>query len=148
MEKDATKEQINDVIAEIKKHGLRVDVSQGEFRTIIGLIGDESKISFANLALMPGVKEARMVEIPYKLISRDYSEPFIEKEKSRIVKVGDVRIGGDEPVIMAGPCAVESKEQFFRIAKEVKAAGARILRGGNLQTEEFCTFIPGARFAR
>jgi 3-deoxy-7-phosphoheptulonate synthase len=130
MEKDATREQIDDVIDEIKKHGLRVDVSQGEFRTIIGLIGDESKISFTNLALMPGVKEARMVETPYKLISRDYSEPFIAKDESRIVKVGDVRIGGDEPVIMAGPCAVESKEQVFRIAKEVKAAGAQILRGG------------------
>jgi 3-deoxy-7-phosphoheptulonate synthase len=130
MEKGATKEQIDDVIAEVKKNGLRVDVSRGEFLTIIGLIGDENKISFANLALMPGVKEARMVETAYKLISRDYSEPFIAKEESRIVKVGDVRIGGDEPVIMAGPCAVESKEQVFRIAKEVKAAGARILRGG------------------
>ncbi len=130
MEKDATTEQINDVITEIEKHGLRVDVSKGEFRTIIGLIGDESKISFTNLALMPGVKEARMVETPYKLISRDYSEPVLGKDETRIVKVGDVRIGGDEPIIMAGPCAVESKEQVFRIAKEVRAAGARILRGG------------------
>jgi 3-deoxy-7-phosphoheptulonate synthase len=130
MEKGATREQVKDVIDEVKKHGLRVDVSQGEFLTIIGLIGDESKISFSNLALMPGVKEARAVETPYKLISRDYSEQFIAKEKSRIVKVGDVLIGGDEPVIMAGPCAVESKEQVFRIAKEVKAAGASILRGG------------------
>jgi 3-deoxy-7-phosphoheptulonate synthase len=130
MEKGATKEQIKDVVDEIKKHGLRVDVSQGEFLTIIGLIGDESKISFANLALMPGVKDARMVETPYKLISRDYSDPFIGKSASRIVKVGDVNIGGDEPVIIAGPCAVESREQVFRIAKEVKAAGAKILRGG------------------
>jgi 3-deoxy-7-phosphoheptulonate synthase len=86
MEKDATREQIDDVIDEIKKHGLRVDVSQGEFRTIIGLIGDESKISFTNLALMPGVKEARMVETPYKLISRDYSEPFIAKMKAASLK--------------------------------------------------------------
>ena len=130
MEKGATKEQVKDVIDEVKKHGLRVDVSQGEFLTIIGLIGDESKISFSNLALMPGVKEARAVETPYKLISREYSEPFISKEESRIVKVGDVHIGGVEPVIMAGPCAVESKEQVFRIAREVKAAGAKILRGG------------------
>jgi 3-deoxy-7-phosphoheptulonate synthase len=130
MEKDATPEQINDIIDEIKKHGLRVDVSRGEFRTIIGLIGDENKISFANLALMPGVKEARMVETPYKLISRDYSEPFIGKDESRIVKVGDVSIGGDDPVFMAGPCAVESREQVFRIAREVKEAGAHILRGG------------------
>ncbi|MDD4873616.1 MAG: 3-deoxy-7-phosphoheptulonate synthase [Dehalococcoidales bacterium] len=130
MEKGATQEQINDVIDEIKKHGLRVDISRGEFRTVIGLIGDESKISFANLSIMPGVKEARMVETPYKLISRDYSDLFINKDESRIVKVGDVRIGGDDPVFIAGPCAVESREQIFRIAREVKGAGAHILRGG------------------
>jgi len=74
MEKDATSEQIKHVVSEIKKHGLRADISRGEFRTIIGLVGDESRISFAHLAALPGVKEARMVETPYKLISREYSE--------------------------------------------------------------------------
>jgi 3-deoxy-7-phosphoheptulonate synthase len=130
MEKDATPEQIKNVIDEVKKHGLRTDVSRGEFRTVIGLVGDERKISFAHLATLPGVKDARMVETPYKLISREYSELFEGKDESRIVKVGDVKIGGDEPVFMAGPCAIESKEQLFRIAQEVKEAGAHILRGG------------------
>ena len=130
MKKDATAEEIKNVVAEVNKHGLRADVSRGEFRTVIGLIGDESKISFAHLAVLPGVKEARMVEIPYKLISREYSELFEGKDESRIVQIGDVRIGGEEPVFIAGPCAVESKQQLFRIAEEVKAAGADILRGG------------------
>ena len=130
MKKDATAEEIKDVVAEVNKHGLRADVSKGEFRTVIGLVGDESKISFAHLAVLPGVKEARMVEIPYKLISREYSELFEGKDESRIVQIGDVRIGGEEPVFIAGPCAVESKQQLFRIAEEVKAAGADILRGG------------------
>jgi len=130
MKKDATAEEIKNVIAEVKKHGLRADVSRGEFRTIIGLVGNESKISFAHLAVLPGVKEARMVETPYKLISREYSELFIGKDESRIIKVGDIEIGGDEPVFIAGPCAIESKEQLFRIAQEVKSAGAHILRGG------------------
>jgi len=130
MEKDATAEEIKNAISEVKKHGLKADVSRGEFRTIIGLVGDESKISFAHLAVLPGVKEARMVEIPYKLISREYSESFVDKDESRIVQVGDIKIGGDEPVFIAGPCAVESKHQLFRIAEEVKAAGAHILRGG------------------
>ena len=130
MKKGATAEEIKNVVAEVNKHGLRADVSKGEFRTVIGLVGDESKISFAHLAVLPGVKEARMVEIPYKLISREYSELFEGKDESRIVQIGDVRIGGEEPVFIAGPCAVESKQQLFRIAEEVKAAGADILRGG------------------
>ncbi|MCJ7763770.1 MAG: 3-deoxy-7-phosphoheptulonate synthase [Dehalococcoidales bacterium] len=130
MEKGATSEQIKHVVSEIKKHGLRADISRGEFRTIIGLIGDESRISFTHLAALPGVKEARMIEAPYKLISREYSELFEGKDESRIIKVGDIRIGGDEPVFIAGPCAIESKAQIFRIAEEVKKAGAHILRGG------------------
>ena len=130
MKKSATEENIKDVIHEIEKRGLRADVSRGEFRTVIGLIGDESRVSFAHLSVLPGVKEARMVEIPYKLISREYSELFVDKDESRIVQVGDIKIGGDQPVFIAGPCAVESKKQLFRIAEEVKTAGAHILRGG------------------
>lgn len=130
MKKDASTEEIKTVIAEIRKYGLKADVSRGEFRTVIGLVGDESKISFAHLNVLPGVKEARMVEMPYKLISREYSELFEGKDESRVVQVGDVRIGGEKPTFIAGPCAVESKQQLFRIAEEVKAAGANILRGG------------------
>ena len=130
MKKDATAEDIKNVVAAVKKHGLRADVSRGEFRTVIGLVGDESRISFTHLAVLPGVKEAQMVEIPYKLISREYSDLFEGKDESRIVQIGDIRIGGEEPVFIAGPCAVESKQQLFRIAEEVKAAGADILRGG------------------
>ena len=130
MKKDATPEQMKGVIDEIKKRGLRADVSRGEFRTVIGLVGDESRISFAHLAALPGVKEARMVEAPYKLISREYSELFEGRDESRIIKVGAVEVGGDEPVFICGPCAIESKEQIFRIAREVKEAGAHILRGG------------------
>jgi len=130
MKKDATKEQIKHIVSEVEKHGLRADISRGEFRTIIGLVGDETRISFTHLAALPGVKEARMIEAPYKLVSREYSELFEGKDESRIVEVGDVRIGGDEPVFIAGPCAIESKAQLFRIAEEVKRAGAHILRGG------------------
>lgn len=130
MKKEATQEQIERVVGEIKKHGLRADISRGEFRTVIGLVGDESQVSFAHLAALPGVKEARMVETPYKLISREYSELFQGKDESKTVKVGDINIGGNEPVFVAGPCAIESKKQLFRIAEEVKAAGAHILRGG------------------
>jgi 3-deoxy-7-phosphoheptulonate synthase len=129
MKSDATSTQIKAVIKHIESHGLRADVSRGDFRTIIGLIGDERKISFDHLAMLPGVKEARMVETPYKLISREYARLAGESEH-RVIKVGDVEIGGDELVFIAGPCAVESKAQLFKIAEGVKKAGAHALRGG------------------
>ncbi len=65
-----------------------------------------------------------------KLISRDYNELFEGKDESRVVEVGGVKIGGSEPVFIAGPCAIESKAQLFRIAEEVREAGAQVLRGG------------------
>ena len=125
MEKGATPEQVQNVVAEIERCGLKADVSRGEFRTVIGVVGDETKVSFSLLATLPGVKEARMVETPYKLVSREYGNG-----EGRIIRVGDVAIGGEEPVIMAGPCAIESRQQLFRIAEGVKRAGAQILRGG------------------
>jgi 3-deoxy-7-phosphoheptulonate synthase len=130
MQSGATKEQIDAVVDEIKKYGLRADVSRGAFRTVIGLVGDESKVPFDRFAILPGVKEARMVETPYKLISREYAKLSEEESQHRVIKVGNVEIGGDEPVFMAGPCAVESKAQLFKIAEGVKKAGANVLRGG------------------
>jgi 3-deoxy-7-phosphoheptulonate synthase len=130
MKPEATDEEIANVVREIKKYGLRADVSKGEWRTVIGLIGDERKVSFSRLALLPGVKEAFMIETPYKLINREYGKLFGEEGERRIVKVGNVSIGGDEPVFIAGPCAIESKTQLFRIAEGIKKAGAHILRGG------------------
>jgi 3-deoxy-7-phosphoheptulonate synthase len=130
MKSDATDEEINNVVKEIKKLGLRADVSKGAYRTVIGLVGDETKVPFDRFAILPGVKEARMVETPYKLISREYAKLSGEESQHRIVKVGNVSVGGDEPVFIAGPCAVESKAQLLRIAEGVKKAGAHILRGG------------------
>ncbi|MFC2001359.1 3-deoxy-7-phosphoheptulonate synthase [Chloroflexota bacterium] len=130
MEARATEEEIANVIKEIKSYGLKADVSRGEYRTVIGLVGDESKIPFSHFSVLPGVKEARMVETPYKLITKEYGKRFGETGESRIIKVGEVSIGGGEPVFIAGPCAVESKQQLFKIAEEVKKAGAHILRGG------------------
>ena len=130
MDSTATKEEIANVVKEIKKFGLKADVSRGEFRTVIGLIGDERKADFSHFATLPGVKEAFMVETPYKLISRDYGRRFNGGGESRLIRVGEVTIGGDDLVIIAGPCTVESKSQLFRIAEKVKKAGAHMLRGG------------------
>ena len=75
---------------------------------MIGLVGDERKIPFDHFAALPGVKEVIKIETPYKLISREYTK-FAEGLR-KTVKVGSIRIEGDEPVFIAGPCAVESKE--------------------------------------
>jgi len=125
----ATQEQIDNIIKEIRKCRLKADVSQGKYRCVIGVVGNESKLDFTHLATLPGVKDVISIETPYKLVSREYGR-LAEVTKNRIIKVGGVKIGGDEPVFIAGPCAVESKEQLFRIAEGVKKAGAHILRGG------------------
>lgn len=130
MKKGATAEEIASVVHDLKSHGLEADVSTGEIRTVIGIIGDESRISATHLETLPGVKEVRLIETPYKLINREYSALFDGKTESRVVKVGKVNIGNCEPVFMAGPCAIEGKDQLMRIAEDVKAAGADILRGG------------------
>ena len=76
MKTAATKEQINRVVEEIKKYGLRAEISRGTFRTIIGLVGDETKADFEHLGTLSGVKETRMIETPYKLINREYNKAF------------------------------------------------------------------------
>lgn len=130
MKAEATEKEIANVVKKIKKYGLKADVSRGEFRTVIGLIGDERKAPFSHFAVLPGVKEAMMVETPYKLISKEYSKLFAEESEYRIIQVGNISIGGDEPVFIAGPCAVENKQQLFKIAEGIKKAGAHLLRGG------------------
>ena len=130
MESDATQEQIDQVITEIGRFGLKADVSKGAYRTVIGLVGDESKIPFTHFATLPGVKEAIRIETPYKLLSKEYSKFFEGISERTVVKAGGIGIGGDKPAFIAGPCAVESKEQLFKIAEGVKRAGAHILRGG------------------
>ncbi|TFG46485.1 MAG: 3-deoxy-7-phosphoheptulonate synthase [Dehalococcoidia bacterium] len=129
MKKDASPEQLQHVIDEVTKVGLRTDVSHGQHLTVIGLVGDESKVDFTHLAVLPGVKEARMIEAPYKLINREYSSAYGET-RTHIIKIGDIELGGDEPVVIAGPCAIEDRDSIFRIAEQVKEAGAQILRGG------------------
>ncbi len=130
MKSEATKEEIANVVKEIRRFGLKADVSQGEFRTVIGLVGDERRADFSHFATLPGVKEAIPVETPYKLISKEYGRQFDGERDRRQIRAGNVTIGGDKLVIIAGPCTIEGRSQLFRIAEEVKQAGAHILRGG------------------
>ena len=128
MSSKATETEVENVIQEIRRLRLKPDVSRGEHRTLIGVVGDETRIDFAHLDAMPGVKEALHIDTPYKLISRELGRRT-GTTRGRI-KLGGVSIGGDEPVFIAGPCAVESREQILTIAEGAKKAGAQILRGG------------------
>ena len=122
---DATKEQLKHIVDKVKKMGLKPWISKGAERTIIGVIGTEDAIRLEPLEVFPGVEKVMPVLKPYKLVSRDF------RKESTIVDLGDgVKIGAEEIVVMAGPCSVEKEELLVEIAKKVKAAGAKVLRGG------------------
>jgi 3-deoxy-7-phosphoheptulonate synthase len=131
MKHDATEEDIKRIVKEIRHYGLKADVSRGDFRTVIGLVGNEANVPFDHIAILPGVKEVIKIDTPYKLISREYGRATGENGEARKpVMIGNLQIGNGEPIIMAGPCAVENKKQLFMIAEAVKKAGAHVLRGG------------------
>ncbi len=125
MKPNASKVQLDEVVQKIKSAGLKVDISRGEFQTVIGIIGDEKKVDFDQIKSMPGVYDAVRIQVPYRLASRSYIS------KDIVVKVRGIAIGKDNPpVYMCGPCSIESYNQLHRIGKQVKEAGAHILRGG------------------
>ena len=124
MKNDATEEQVKAVILEIENLGYRGIPMPGAQRTAVCIIGNKGPVEDSRLLALDGVKEAIRVTKPYKLVSKE-TQP-----ESTIISIGDVRIGGEEPVIMAGPCAVESEEQALTIARLVKGYGAKVFRGG------------------
>ena len=124
MKNDATEEQVRAVIEEIEKMGYRGVPMPGAQRTAVCIIGNKEPVEATQLLAMEGVKEAIPVTKPYKLVSRE-THP-----ESSVISIGDVKIGAGEPVIMAGPCAVESEKQALTIAGFVKKHGARVFRGG------------------
>ena len=124
MKSEATQQQIDNVVERVKFAGLDVHISVGEQCTLIGVIGDRTRLGEAPLEAMPGVDRTMPITAPYKLASRDF------RQEDTIITVNGVKIGGKEIVVMAGPCAVESTEQIVQIAKIVSESGAKFLRGG------------------
>ena len=122
---DATKKQLDHLVARIKKLGLKPWVSKGVERTIVGVIGEEDIIRVQPLEVFPGVEKVLQILKPYKLASKDF-----RKEPSVVDIGGGVRVGGKKIVVMAGPCSVEDKKLLISIAHKVKKAGATVLRGG------------------
>jgi 3-deoxy-7-phosphoheptulonate synthase len=124
MKNDATEAEVQAVIQEIRALGYQGIPMPGAQRTAVCIVGNTGPVDDSRLLVLAGVKETIRVTKPYKLVSRE-THP-----ESTIITIGDVEIGGGKPVIMAGPCAVESEEQALTIARLVKRYGARVFRGG------------------
>jgi len=150
MKMGASMEDIQAVVARVEELGFRAHLSQGEERTIIGMIGDERPIDQDPLLRMHGVERIVPILRPFKLASRDF------QPADSIFPLNGHIMGGDQITIIAGPCAVESREQILETAQAVKAAGAHMLRGGAYKPrtspysfqglgEEALTFLAEAR---
>jgi 3-deoxy-7-phosphoheptulonate synthase len=124
MKADATDGQVETVVRVIEELGYKAHPMPGASRTAIGITGNQGAVDASHFENLPGVAEAVRVSKPYKLVTLD-----LRAEKT-IVRVGDAEIGGDELTIIAGPCAVESRNQAFAVAEVVRRSGARFFRGG------------------
>lgn len=124
MNEDATKDQIKKVADNIEEKGLKVQVVKGETSTIIGVVGDASKIDRETLAIGDGIEKIVAIKEPFKMANRKMHA------QNTVIDVKGKQIGGNKICVIAGPCSIESEEQIADIAKEIKDSGASILRGG------------------
>ena len=125
MEESATDEQIQQVVEHLVRMGFSAHRTTGERQTVLAAVGARVDFDTRNLEVLSGVEHVHRISAPYKLAGRSF------RPQGTIVEFANgVQIGGDQVVVMAGPCSVESKEQLFTVAEQVAKAGARVLRGG------------------
>ncbi|MDB5289727.1 MAG: phospho-2-dehydro-3-deoxyheptonate aldolase [Phycisphaerales bacterium] len=129
MNPNAPAPAIDRVVAEIERMGSRAHLSRGQFRTVIGAVGEEGTLDQNHLASLDGVEKVVPIMKPYKLASREFHED------DSVVEIGGgsvpvVKVGGAHAACIAGPCAVESEEMLYKIARHVRDGGATVLRGG------------------
>jgi 3-deoxy-7-phosphoheptulonate synthase len=125
MQEKASEEQIQHVIERLIDMGFEVHRSTGERQTVLGAVGARHEFDIRDIEVLPGVGEAHRISSPYKLVARTF------RPEGTVVKFKrGVSIGGDEVVLMAGPCSIESRDQIFAIAESVARSGAKFLRGG------------------
>jgi len=124
LKQGVSKQQIENLCAWFKDQGVDVHISEGKFYTVLGLIGDTSKIDIELLEDLEIVESVKRISDPFKSANRKFHP------EDSVVKIGDLKIGGGNFQLIAGPCSVESQEQIMEVAVGVKAAGASILRGG------------------
>ena len=125
MQETATEKQIQDVIEHLVRMGFSVHRTTGARQSVLAAVGARIDFDTRNLEVLSGVQEVHRISAPYKLAGRSF-----RPEGTVIEFANGLKIGGDEVVVMAGPCSVESREQLFNVAGQVAKAGARVLRGG------------------
>lgn len=129
LKKNATRDEIDEVCVRIQEFGYKIHSSKGEERVVIGAVGvGDVTVCLEALRAMQQVEKAVRISVPYKFVSREYSD------SPTVIRIplpgGSVEIGGDDFIVMAGPCSVESEKQILESAQAVAQAGAKILRGG------------------
>ncbi len=124
LKQNANKQKVEDLIGGLRERGLSINYSEGSHTTIIGLVGDTSRVDPEDLEALEIVEKVRRVSEPYKLANRKFHTD------DTVVRVGNASFGGENFGVVAGPCSVESEEQVVEAARRVKAAGASFLRGG------------------
>ncbi len=124
LKQEARQEQIDKLTAFFTQMGLKIHLSQGEHSTIMGLVGDTSRIDEDMIVTLDDVEAVRRIQEPYKKANRKFHPA------DSVIDCGGVKLGGGMFQIIAGPCSVESEEQIICVAQAVKAAGATLLRGG------------------
>lgn len=126
MSPHATEQQIRHIVQRIEECGCQAKLIQGVENTVVGVVGNSNqhRNQLEALAVAPGVDEIIPVQHPFKLVSLQFNA------KRTVIDVRGVRVGGEESIVIAGPCSVESREQILETARAVKAAGAHMLRGG------------------
>ncbi len=124
LERNASEQQIENIINKLEQLGFTVHRSSGEEQMVLGAIGIKPNFDIRRIKMLDGVAEVYRVTDPFKLTSRNF------KQENTIIRIKDVTIGGNEIPVIAGPCSVESKDQLFTIAEIVAKTGAKILRGG------------------
>jgi 3-deoxy-7-phosphoheptulonate synthase len=124
MQPDHNEEDLHRLINRLEDLGLRAHLSRGEHRTIVGAIGDEHILQEVPLESLPGVEKVMPILKPYKLVSREF------KAENTVIEVQGQQIGGTQVQMIAGPCAVESREVLEEIARELQPWGVKFLRGG------------------
>ena len=124
LKQGVSQQQIDNLVEWFEKQGLRVHISEGEYNTILGLIGDTSKIDVELLSVIDIVESVKEISEPFKNANRKFHPD------GTVIKVGDTLVGGGNFAMIAGPCSVESKEQILEVAEKVKISGATMLRGG------------------
>ena len=139
LKENTTARELSSLTEMLKSHGVTPHITEGIHQTIVGLVGDTTRIDIESISQLKTVEAVRRIQEPFKNANRKF-HPL-----DTVIKVGDAVIGGGSLTLIAGPCSVESEEQIISVARDVKASGAEILRGGAFKPRTSPSAVQGLR---